>query len=86
VLSALTGQAEAVDLTTAAGVEMRCLEALGWRLGPYFCGQDLPEDAEELASLFCFGGGGGGGGGSGGAGGGAFGLGAGGCGGAGGLW
>lgn len=39
----------------AADVELRCLEGLGWRLGPYFGGDALPDNnnSAELVSLFC---------------------------------
>jgi hypothetical protein len=56
MLTALTGQRHAVGLAEAADVELRCLEGLGWRLGPHFEEEALGDDAADLAELFCCGG------------------------------
>lgn len=53
MLSALTGQRHAVSLEQAADVELRCLEGLGWRLGPYFTGDALGDNSDKLVGLFC---------------------------------
>jgi hypothetical protein len=67
MLSALTGQRRAVSLEDAAEVEMRCLEGLGWRLGPHFENSEAggaraegfggTGTDEDLTSLFVWGGG-----------------------------
>jgi hypothetical protein len=41
VLSAIGGWRASVGAERAVEVELRCLEGLGWRLGPYFEGQEL---------------------------------------------
>ena len=57
MLSALTGQRRAVSRDQAADVELRCLEGLGWRLGPYFAEDPLGDNIADLIDLFCGGGG-----------------------------
>jgi hypothetical protein len=42
MLTQLTGQGAAVPPDAAAAVELRCLEGLQWRLGPYFAEDALP--------------------------------------------
>ncbi|KAI8472503.1 MAG: hypothetical protein J3K34DRAFT_503504 [Monoraphidium minutum] len=53
MLSALTAQRAPVSLAAAADVELRCLEALSWRLGPYFQEDGLGDNSAELVGLFC---------------------------------
>jgi len=53
VLSALTGQRRPVSLQQAGDVELRCLEGLGWRLGPFFGEEALGDNMAELVGLFC---------------------------------
>jgi hypothetical protein len=55
VLSALTGQRRPVSLQQAGDVELRCLQGLEWRLGPYFGEDPLGDISAELAGLFCAG-------------------------------
>jgi hypothetical protein len=54
VLSAITGQRRAVSLQEAAEVELRCLAGLGWRLGPFFAEDGLPDGPDDIARLFCW--------------------------------
>ncbi len=52
MLSALSGSRCSVSQEQAAEVELRCLQGLGWRLGPYFLEDDLGDNAAELVELF----------------------------------
>lgn len=47
MLSTLTQQRRAVSLEEACDVELRCLQGLRWRLGPYY---DLPSAAAAAAA------------------------------------
>eukprot|EP00878_Enallax_costatus_P009746 GHUV01010178.1.p4 GENE.GHUV01010178.1~~GHUV01010178.1.p4 ORF type:complete len:120 (+),score=31.43 GHUV01010178.1:268-627(+) len=48
MLTNLSHNGAVVSLQQAADVEARCLDALGWRLGPYFIEDDLTGDDELL--------------------------------------
>lgn len=48
MLTKLSHDGAVVSLEQAADVEARCLDALGWRLGPFFMKDGLTSDDEEL--------------------------------------
>jgi hypothetical protein len=54
VLTALSGARAPVPREQAADVELRCLAGLGWRLGPFFVEDGLPDGPEDLARLLCW--------------------------------
>eukprot|EP00775_Hariotina_reticulata_P010786 gene10786-10943_t len=48
VLTHLSVDRHPVSLEAAVDVEARCLEALGWQLGPFFLEDELPDQDEQL--------------------------------------
>jgi hypothetical protein len=52
MLGALCGARHAVHPDQASEVELRCLEGLNWRLGPYFSEDPMGGDDADLAAAF----------------------------------
>lgn len=55
MLSSLLGQRRAVTSDETATVELRCLDALQWRLGPFYGEQPMGGlDDERLAQILSY--------------------------------
>lgn len=53
MLTALTGQRRAATLEEACDLELRVLDALSWRMGPYFERDPLADGPNDLVQLLC---------------------------------
>ncbi|KAI8462800.1 MAG: hypothetical protein J3K34DRAFT_498165 [Monoraphidium minutum] len=53
MLTSFTAQRAPATLEQAAEVELACLAALGWWLGPYFGEEALGDNSDDLVDLFC---------------------------------